>query len=109
MHRTRWRTLLPALLVGLGTAAGAQSDAPATPPPAVEVPASPPSTLQAVGPQAGYQDLLVLGTGARFELAAAEGSHVPVLDGSEVTVAHLAGPWEPGRHALSLQPVPPPA
>jgi len=106
MHRTPWRSLLSVLLVGLATAAGAQTDAPATPPPAAEVPASPPSTLQAVGPQAGYQDLLVLGTGARFELAASAAGQVPLIDGAPVTVAELAGPWPPGRHAVSLQSAP---
>jgi hypothetical protein len=64
--------------------------------------------LQAVGPQAGFGDLLVLGTGGRFELAASAGDHVPVIDGATVTVAELAGPWPPGRHAVALQSVPPP-
>jgi hypothetical protein len=65
-----------------------------------------PPALQAIGPQAGYGDLLVLGRGARFELAdAADAAHVPVIDGQQVTVAALAGPWQPGRHAVSLQPV----
>ena len=117
MGETSWRRLSTALLVGLvTTAASAETSATdttqgATTPAralAAALLAEPP-LLQAVGPQAGFGDLLVLGTGARFELAAAEGSHVPVLDGSEVTVAHLAGPWEPGRHAVSLQAVPAPA
>lgn len=117
MGETSWRRLSTALLMGLvttvafadtpaaETAQGATTPARAL---AAALLAEPP-LLQAVGPQAGFGDLLVLGTGARFELAAAEGSHVPVLDGSEVTVAQLAGPWQPGRHAVSLQAVPPPA
>jgi hypothetical protein len=116
MGETRWRRLSTALLLGLVTAAaGAETPAVettqgATTPAralAAALLAEPP-LLQPVGPQAGFGDLLVLGTGARFELAAAPGSHVPVLDGSEVTVAQLAGPWQPGRHAVSLQAVPPP-
>jgi hypothetical protein len=62
-----------------------------------------PPLLQAVGPQAGYGDLLVLGTGARFEIASAAAGHLPVMDGAPVSVAALAGPWTPGRHAISLQ------
>ena len=116
MGETSWRRLTTALLLGFVTiAAGAETPAAETTQgstsPARELAAAllaEPPLLQAVGPQAGFGDLLVLGTGARFELAAAEGTHVPVLDGSEVTVAHLAGPWEPGRHAVSLQAVPPP-
>jgi hypothetical protein len=106
MHRTRWRTLLSAFLVGLATAVAAQSEAPASTPPYGEIPAAPPSALQAVGPQAGYQDLLVMGTGARFELTPSAADQVPVIDGAPVTVAELAGPWQPGRHAVSLQSTP---
>ena len=31
-----------------------------------------------------------------------------MIDGIPVTLAQLAGPWQPGRHAVSLQTVPPP-
>lgn len=116
MGETSWRRLSTALLVGLVTTA-AFAETPSATTQGATTPAhalaaallAEPPLLQAVGPQAGFGDLLVLGTGARFELAAAEGTHVPVLDGSEVTVAQLAGPWQPGRHAVSLQAVPPPA
>ena len=109
MHQTSWRLLTPALLIGLsGVAAAAQTSPPtATLPPAAIV-APPPSPLQAVGPQAGFGDLLVLGTGGKFEIASGAGDHVPVIDGAPVTVAQLAGPWQPGRHAVALQSVPPP-
>jgi hypothetical protein len=71
--------------------------------------AAPAATLQPVGPQAGYGDLLVLGTGARFELVDPAGTgQVPVIDGQPVAVAALSGPWPPGRHAVTLQSVPPP-
>jgi hypothetical protein len=115
MRETSWRGLTTALLFGLFTTTAASAELAATPPAATS-PAralaaallAEPPLLQAVGPQAGFGDLLVLGHGARFELAAADGSHVPVLDGAQVTVAQLAGPWQPGRHAVSLQAVPPP-
>ena len=117
MRETSWRRLRTALLLGLVTTMAAAQAPPAEVPQTSTSPAralaaallAEPPLLQAVGPQAGFGDLLVLGTGARFELAAAEGSHVPVIDGAPVTVAQLAGPWQPGRHAVSLQAVPPPA
>jgi hypothetical protein len=69
--------------------------------------ASQPEVLQPTGPQAGFGDLLVLGAGGQFRLAdAAMASHVPFLDGEQVTIAALAGPWLPGRHAVALQTVP---
>ncbi|HEV8237731.1 MAG TPA: hypothetical protein VGS57_00010 [Thermoanaerobaculia bacterium] len=115
MHHASWRTLTPALLLGLSSiAASAQTAPPATAPPAgvadptvtaADVAASP---LQAVGPQAGFGDLLVLGTGARFQLAQAAADDVPIIDGTPVTVAQLAGPWQPGRHAVALQAPPQP-
>jgi hypothetical protein len=109
MHQTSWRTLLSALLIGSASiATAAQTPPPAGAPAGVTAPAAAANPLQAVGPQAGFGDLLVLGTGARFEIAPAAGEHVPVIDGAPVTVAQLAGPWQPGRHAVSLQSVPPP-
>ena len=109
MRETMRRSLTPALLLGLvATGVVAQTA------PAAETAGTQEATalaaalqterlqLQAVGPQAGFGDLLVLGSGGRFELAAVEG-HVPVVDGAPVTVAQLAGPWEPGRHSVSLQ------
>ncbi len=113
MRERRTRTMLTGLLVALPMAALAQpsapGSAPAPPPAQLRVAALEPrlTTLQAVGPQAGFGDLLVLGTGGRFELPQSTGEgQVPVLDGRQVGVAALAGPWEPGRHAVSLQSVP---
>jgi len=116
MHHASWRTLTPALLLGLSSiAASAQTVPPATAPDATTgaiVPAAAAdaaaSPLQAVGPQAGFGDLLVLGTGAKFELAQAAADQTPLIDGTPVTVAQLAGPWQPGRHAVSLQAPPQP-
>lgn len=119
MKRTSyWRPsaslLCTALTMTLAASAlsGQPAPAPTTPAPAQILAAtlnSHPLALQAIGPQAGYGDLLVLGNGARFELAdPADPAHVPVLDGQQVTVAALAGPWVPGRHAVSLLPVVPP-
>ena len=116
MHHASWRTLTPALLLGLSSiAASAQTVPPATAPDAASaalVPAAAAdaaaSPLQAIGPQAGFGDLLVLGTGAKFELAQAAADQTPLIDGTPVTVAQLAGPWQPGRHAVSLQAPPQP-
>ena len=110
MHQTSWRTLLPALLIGsTSIAATAQAPPPAAAPAGeASTAAAATNPLQAVGPQAGFGDLLVLGTGGRFEVAPGTGDNVPVIDGAQVTVAELAGPWQPGRHAVSLQSVPPP-
>ena len=118
MHHASWRTLTPALLLGLSSiAASAQTVPPPTPAPAENgVATTTPTTnadaaaspLQAVGPQAGFGDLLVLGTGAKFELAQAAADQTPLIDGTPVTVAQLAGPWQPGRHAVSLQAPPQP-
>ena len=108
MHQTSWRTLTTALLIGTSSVAATAQTPPDSPPPAGEVVATAaPNPLQAVGPQAGFGDLLVLGTGARFEVAAA-GDHIPTIDGAQVTLAELAGPWQPGRHAVALQAVPRP-
>ena len=113
MHHASWRTLTPALLLGLSSiAASAQTSPASTPAPATAVPAAAAaaaaSPLQAVGPQAGFGDLLVLGSGAKFQLAQAAADQVPVIDGTPVTVAQLSGPWQPGRHAVALQSPPPP-
>jgi hypothetical protein len=114
MHETSWPRLLPGLLIGLVATGAAAQPAPQVPDPspsqllATSLSSHPPA-LQAVGPQAGFGDLLVLGAGARFELAAPPSSaHVPVIDGQQVEIAALAGPWQPGRHAVSLQPAPAP-
>lgn len=117
MHHASWRTVTPALLLGLSSiAASAQTAPPPATAPAGTVATAAPaaagdaaaSPLLAVGPQAGFGDLLVLGTGAKFEIAQAAADQTPVLDGAPVTVAQLAGPWQPGRHAVSLQaPTPP--
>jgi hypothetical protein len=95
-----------ALLALLETSAAAQAPLAPSPTPAqllATVLAAQPPLLQAVGPQAGFGDLLVLGNGARFELSANAAGHRPVMDGAPIEVAALAGPWTPGRHAVSLQ------
>ena len=108
MHPTSWRRALSAILLCLSTIllclsnpAAAQTTPPASAPAVAGAVQAP--VLQAVGPQAGFGDLLVLGTGARFELAAGAAGQVPVLDGTPVTLAQLAGPWQAGRHAVTLQ------
>jgi hypothetical protein len=91
------RALALCLLLPLAVlAAAAMAQAPSAPP-------APP--LRAVGPQAGFGDQLVLGSGARLELGPADaGGHgALLLDGLEVGNAALAGPWSPGTHAVSVQ------
>jgi len=94
------------MLALLACGAAAQAPSAASPQPAqllATTLVAPPPLLHAVGPQAGYGDLLVLGTGARFEIASGGAGHLPMMDGAPVDVAVLAGPWAPGRHAVSLQ------
>jgi hypothetical protein len=60
--------------------------------------------LRAIGPQAGFGDMLVVGTGSRFELVGGAAPGATKLDGAPTTTAMLAGPWAPGRHSLSVEP-----
>jgi hypothetical protein len=112
MPARSWRRLTPGLLLGLAaTVASAQTPAPPTaaPAPAPVATAAPqPSLLQPKGPQAGFGDLLVLGTGGGFALAPAAAGQVPLIDGVQVTEAALSGPWQPGRHAVALESTPVP-
>src|SRR5262245_878618 len=105
MPEQRWRSPLSAgLLIGLLAAAGSTQ-----PPPAeVSLPPAPPPALRAVGPQAGFGELLVLGSGGRFGLTAADAEHLAMLDGQPVPISALAGPWPPGRHDVSVQRAPAP-
>jgi hypothetical protein len=103
MRDTSRRALALCLLIPLGGATAPAQPPPTTPPTAAMMA----PTILAVGPQAGFGDVLVLGTGARLEIAPTTPPQVPVLDGQQVPASALAGPWPPGPHGLALQSVPP--
>ena len=107
MPSRSWRPLPPGLLLALAaTVSNAQTPAPAPAAIPAATAAPQPSLIQPKGPQAGFGDLLVLGTGGGFVLTPAAAGQVPLIDGVQVAVTALSGPWQPGRHAVALESTP---